>query len=381
MYSILAYGQMISDEVRLHAYSEALRQTLKPGSTVLDIGTGPGIMALLACKFGARKVYAIEPASIVHVAKEIAAANGFAGRIEFFEAMSTDVALPERVDVIVSDVGGILPWFQQHMSTIMDARQRFLKDGGVLIPKRHTIWMGVIESEWAYAEHWQAWESEHGFDMRAARELAVNRQKKVRIAAESLLAPAQRGAVLNYNTLDNKDSKADARFVVSRSGIGHGLLVWTDYVLTDEISFSNGPGCKTTLYGQTFFPWLRPVALDVGDIINCTLRCNLVGDEYLYTWSAKILEPANQLKVKAAFQQSDFSSFPISPASLRKGAENYVPRTNGNASIDAFVLNSMDGKTRVGDIAARLAKMYPKHFKTPSAALDRVARLSRAYSE
>ena len=80
VYSILGYGQMISDRVRLHAFMEAMRRTIKPGCAVLDIGTGPGIMALLACRFGARKVYAIEADAVIHVAREIAVRNGFGDR-------------------------------------------------------------------------------------------------------------------------------------------------------------------------------------------------------------------------------------------------------------------------------------------------------------
>ncbi len=86
---------MIGDSVRMDAYAQALRQVVKPNSVVLDIGTGTGIFAMLACKFGARRVYAIEPNDAVQVARETAIINGFAERIEFFQALSTQVTLPE----------------------------------------------------------------------------------------------------------------------------------------------------------------------------------------------------------------------------------------------------------------------------------------------
>src|SRR5687767_11640886 len=114
MYSIADYGAMISDDVRMGAFMRALRETVKPGAVVIDIGTGTGIFALLACRLGARRVYALEPDDAIQVAREIAAANGYADRIEFIQAMSTQVTLPERADVIISDLGGVLPWFQQH---------------------------------------------------------------------------------------------------------------------------------------------------------------------------------------------------------------------------------------------------------------------------
>ena len=90
---------MIADHVRMAAYEQALRRTVRPDSVVVDIGTGTGIFSLLACQFGARKVYAIEPDSAIEVAREIAAANGYQDRITFIQDLSTAVTLPEGADV------------------------------------------------------------------------------------------------------------------------------------------------------------------------------------------------------------------------------------------------------------------------------------------
>src|ERR1044072_7086047 len=115
MYSVHFYGQMIADTPRMEAYAMALRRAVKPDSVVMDLGCGPGVFALLACKFGARRVYAVEPNNVIGLAREAAAANGFADRIEFFESVSTEITLPERASIIISDLRGVLPWFQQHI--------------------------------------------------------------------------------------------------------------------------------------------------------------------------------------------------------------------------------------------------------------------------
>jgi protein arginine N-methyltransferase 1 len=91
MYSIGDYGDMIADKVRMDPYAYALKAVIEPDSVVLDIGTGTGMHALLACKFGARKVYAIEPNDAIHLARELVRENGFADRIEFFQEISTHV--------------------------------------------------------------------------------------------------------------------------------------------------------------------------------------------------------------------------------------------------------------------------------------------------
>lgn len=379
MYDILAYGRMIYRGSRFSAYREALRRSVKPESVVLDMGTGPGIMALLACKLGARKVYAIEPAPIIHLAQEIAVSNGLGGRIEFIEGMSTEVSLPERADVIVSDLNGTLPWYGQHFHAVADARRRFLAPGGVMIPTKETVWLGVVESPQTYADHVEAWEGGHGFDLHAARELAVSTRQVVRARFEDLLAPPQCGIVLDFMQLEEPNSTAEATLVISRPGVGHGLLVWFDCMLTDEISFCNTPGCDWTIYRQTFFPWTRPVNVQAGDVVRLKLRCNLVADNYIHRWTTEVL--GQNSEVKAGFDQSDFRSLPISPAFLRKGGETYVPQCNGDASLDRFILAAMDGRTSVGEIVARLSERFPAHFKARSEALDRVARISRAYSQ
>ncbi len=61
MYSIRQYGSMYLHASRMIAYSSALGRFINPNSVVLDIGTGTGIFALLACQYGAWHVYAVEP--------------------------------------------------------------------------------------------------------------------------------------------------------------------------------------------------------------------------------------------------------------------------------------------------------------------------------
>src|SRR5947199_9795954 len=124
MYSVAGYGRMIADEGRTRAYSRALRAAICRDSIVLDIGAGTGILSLLACQYGARKVYAVEPSSAIGIAEESARANGFAGRIECIQTLSSEISLPEKADVIVSDLRDVLPLFKQHIPSILDARQR-----------------------------------------------------------------------------------------------------------------------------------------------------------------------------------------------------------------------------------------------------------------
>ena len=89
---------------RLDQFAAAIAARVKPGDTVVDLGAGSGILSFLACRAGARRVYAIEAGASLEFARLLAAQNGFLDRIEFIGKPSTQVVLPERVDAIVGDI-------------------------------------------------------------------------------------------------------------------------------------------------------------------------------------------------------------------------------------------------------------------------------------
>ena len=108
------------------AYKRALQDAVTTDSVVLNIGAGTGLFALLAAQLGVRRVIAIEANDVIDLGRRFARDNGLAGQIDFIQALSTEVTLDEPADVIISDLRGVLPLFQHHIPTIVDARQRFL---------------------------------------------------------------------------------------------------------------------------------------------------------------------------------------------------------------------------------------------------------------
>src|SRR5215510_691708 len=179
MYSISGYGDMIADRVRMDAYVAALQQSITPDSIVLDIGTGTGVFALLSCKFGARKVYAIESSDAIEVARQIARANGMLERIDFIQAMSTEVTLPEKASVMISDMRGVLPFFQHNIPAVIDARRRLLDPAAMLIPLRDDLWASIVESPELHRRLDQ-WNDFFALDHRVAKQLVANTWWKAR---------------------------------------------------------------------------------------------------------------------------------------------------------------------------------------------------------
>jgi protein arginine N-methyltransferase 1 len=151
MYSLFDYGAMIADSGRFNAYAKAIARAVRPGDIVADIGCGPGLFSLLACRAGARRVFAIESEDSIQFARVLASANGFTDRIEFIQSDSRKTELPGRANVIVSDLRGVLPLYDNAIPSLEDARQRLLATGGIMIPQGDTLKAAVIEAEEYYS--------------------------------------------------------------------------------------------------------------------------------------------------------------------------------------------------------------------------------------
>jgi protein arginine N-methyltransferase 1 len=309
-YSIGDYGDMIADKARMDPYVYALKSLIRPDSVVLDIGTGAGIHALLACKFGARKVYAIEPNDAIHLAKELAQVNGFADRIEFIHDLSTRVTLPERADLIVSDLRGVLPLYGEHIPAILDARERHLAPGGTLIPKRDTVWVSLVEARNLYHEIAMPWDYPYGLNMDIAKQIVLNNwyeEKADRFGKRSLLTEPKIWAEIEYRSIDDPDvNPSSIKQQAMRDGIAHGLMMWFDAEIAKEIHIFNGPGAAKTaeVYGCGFFPLLEPVSITKGDTIRLDISADHRKQQYFWRWHTRIHSGDDLLTIKADFQQS-----------------------------------------------------------------------------
>jgi protein arginine N-methyltransferase 1 len=384
MYTISDYGAMIVDTARLAAVQRALQRVITPDSVVVDIGTGTGILALFACRLGARRVYAIEPDSAVQVARDAAAANGFSDRLECIEALSTSVTLPEHADVIVSDIGGVLPWLQQHLPAVIDARTRFLKPGGALIPRRDTLWLAPVEAGELYGLITGPWETRPcDLDLTSGRTLAVNAWRKGRLSSTQLLARPVRAISLDYAAVTDCDLAVSVEWTIDREALAHGVGAGIDRVLVDDIGFSNAPDCPSRLpddsiYRTAFFPWPGPVPVTAGDRVRFDLRADLVGDDYVWTWHTAILA-AGDAAPKARFTQSTHFATPLTPTRLAKRAASYRPSLNEQGELMREVLEGMRERATVAEIARRVASRFPARFRRAQDALDYVAELAGTF--
>lgn len=132
--------RMLNDHRRTLSYKKAIAETVKPGDVVLDIGTGTGVLAMMAVMAGAKMVYAVErEPNMAEIAQKNFQKNRLDGRIKIIRGKSTDIDLPEKADVLVSEIVGNDPLGENIIPTTSDAVLRLLNPGAKLIPGRLKI--------------------------------------------------------------------------------------------------------------------------------------------------------------------------------------------------------------------------------------------------
>ena len=376
-YDLSGYGKMIQDQIRTSAHQQAMARAIKPGDVVVDLGAGTGLFTLHACRLGAKLVHAIEPNPVIQVAREIVQANGFSDRVAFHQAMSFDVELPQRADVVVTDPRGVLPLKEQAIPTIIDARRRLLKPGGVLIPQRDTIWAALVEANEIYSTDYEdPWRrSNDGFNLEAARQRGVNAVSRHHLKGGQLLSVPVPWATLDYRTVDTASVDGTMALEVVRPGVADGFILWFDSELIDGINLSNAPGKPKLIYGQLFFPMQEPLRVLGKQLITVDVRADLIGDNYVWQWTTVANCSTTSDKI-IRYHQSSFFNSVHSIQELEKRSDTYLPLLNQEGQTYKRALDLMQSGQRLGQIAKTISEEFPERFGTAEEALAFVGELS-----
>lgn len=252
VYDRFLYHLMTHDDVRNGRYREALRGLVRD-QVVVDIGTGQDANWARACvDAGARCVYAIEEiASAFEDANRLVGRLGLADRIHLLHGPSLGIELPERADLCVSEIIGLIGSSEGVAVALNDARRRLLKPGAAMVPHRCVTRIAAL----SLPEHlWQA----PVFKPAAARYArrvfqAVGKRFDLRVCVRSLSTTRLLSASAIFEELDFSEElpteqSRDVRLEITQSGRLDGVLLWVNLwcaagarpidALTEETSWS-----------------------------------------------------------------------------------------------------------------------------------------------
>lgn len=354
------HRQLLEDGVRSECYERAIAATVSPGDAVVDIGCGTGLLSFFACRAGARRVYAIDYDEAIQLARRLAEVNGFGDRVVFLEDLSTRVELPERVDVVLTETLWNFGVGEGLLRSVSDARERFLREGGSLVPCRLELNAAPVECSAAY-ERFAIWREDiYGLDFQAVKPYAVNNVYTWTLDPAMPLAEPCVAKTIDLGAVHDMDITADMTFSASRDGVVHGVGGWFTAELAPGITLSNGPPNPVPSWQHAFFPLERPVPVRSGDGLQVALRS--LEEGLAWRWTVKHVPSGDREPV--TLDQSSIKGFLLSPDELRKARPDYKPSLSPLGQAVQFVLGAADGSRSVEAIAEELLHRYPEAIRT-----------------
>lgn len=278
--------RMLNDRARTAGYLSAIREVVKPGDVVIDMGTGSGVLALAAAQAGASRVYALEAGAIGKSAVANFAANGFADRITLVQGWSTQINLPERADVLVSEIIGSDPLGERVLECTADAVTRMLKPDARLLPARLLIYgLPVAIPETEISRHtftdksikkWQRW---YGMDFSPM--VSIAKQNPPLLYVKSVRA-RRFDALAEPVLLADVDFRAAKELVIDnsrtvqacRSARLNGVIVYFELELSPRVRLSTAPSSAGVTNNWSTQVFCLPEALQLreGDPLRITYR-------------------------------------------------------------------------------------------------------------
>ncbi len=284
---------MLRDEVRNQVFRQAIRDTVRPGDVVLDLGAGTGILSLFAAQAGAARVYAVERSPIARFAETLIRQNGFQDHIEVIEGDIRQIRLPSKVDVIVSEWLGAFGVDENMLAPLLLARDRWLLPGGRMVPFSVTAWLAPL----FYSElddEFQFWNGHrYELDLGLIARAAVN---EVYIAEPNTVSELAAEPAPLWTTDVRSESfrrallpfRRRVRFRAARKTRLNSLTTWFTAELGEKLSLTNQPGAKTH-WARFILPLLKTHHLPAGAEVDAAFYCFPTDSELAhFAWSVKV---------------------------------------------------------------------------------------------
>lgn len=277
---------MMRDDIRNQAFQDAIERAVAPGMKVLDIGSGSGLLAMMAARAGAGEVHSCELNPVIAAtAREIVARNGYADTITVHARNSAkldaEADMGGPADLVISEIIGKDLVCEAVLPSMRDAVRRLAKPGAQVIPRR-----GEIRVALAHYAKLEALSVDNvcGFDL-----TPFNRLRRARIdvqARDPALTLRGEPAVLFDFDFASADPHPDrsALNLVASGGTANGVVQWFRLQMDEAGRFENPPGEDSSRsWALVFFPFDQPLELEPGEQVAVAAK---VVNNLLRVWQA-----------------------------------------------------------------------------------------------
>ncbi len=233
------------------------------------------------------RVYAIERTGMINAAQHIASANGLK-RIHFMQGDVHDITLPERVTVVVSEWMGYFALSEGMLSAVLEARDRFLVSGGIMIPHSLDFKAALVHDKSCYEKLSYFRNKPFGFDWSHVADWPFHQTYVMTFDPAQLIGGPIDLCRLELSRCSRTPSRLSATVTVNEATTVFGLCGWFVAHLSDSVALKTGPWDPETHWRQLYFPLKSPIAVRRGEEIRVTIDpIVMLGGRTLWKWTVK----------------------------------------------------------------------------------------------
>lgn len=267
---------MMNDTRRNDAFEAAILSAIErvgPGAKVLDIGTGSGLLSMMAARAGAQTVTACEAVPIIaDMAQKIVAENGYADRVTVHAKLSTELEigleLAERADILVSEILSSDLLTENVCDTFEDAHARLLKPDAIVIPRAASAIGCLVESpvldDYVFVDRISGFNVSR-FSQFAAMKLPIHGTMTdwTRLSDDVELVR------IDLTQKRHESELQTLSIPVLADGTATGIVQWMHVDLAEGVAFENHPdGYTDGGWLQILHHFPQPIAVRAGETLD-----------------------------------------------------------------------------------------------------------------
>jgi tetratricopeptide (TPR) repeat protein len=271
--------EMLADSERNNAYQAAIEKVVTPSTRVLDIGTGSGLLSMMAARAGAERIIACEMNErLAATADEIIALNGYDQQIDLFSKKSTQLTVEkevkEKVDLIISEILDVGALGEGVLPSIRHAVHNLAKPDVKLIPAGLQLYGQLIEIP--FRSRIAPVKQIAGFDLSPFEQFRISDEYfRIILKAENyqVLSPIIPLMTVDFYQLppsyqDDQPKVTLHEFTIQQDGCLQALVFWFDLKLDDDIIVSSRPEGELEHWGQALFCFPQHPNVQAGDKVT-----------------------------------------------------------------------------------------------------------------